>query len=175
MSVEVRLTSVLERHVGAKSVQSDGSTVAELLANLEASYPGFMGLITGDDGKLHRFVNIYLNDEDVRYLGALDTPLKDGDVLSILPALAGGAVNWASKACAYHKGDGVVALPRLSNGARYPVCGGQGAALVAQPAGRCGFFAKAEAGSGMTASNAFAAVFVAEPAGHWRVRLPMKM
>jgi molybdopterin synthase sulfur carrier subunit len=91
MSVEVRVTSVLERHVGAKSVQSDGSTVAELLANLEASYPGFMGLITGDDGKLHRFVNIYLNDEDVRYLGAMDTPLKDGDVLSILPALAGGA------------------------------------------------------------------------------------
>ena len=50
-----------------------------------------MGQITGDDGELHRFVNIYLNDEDIRYLGALDTPLKDGDVLSILPALAGGA------------------------------------------------------------------------------------
>lgn len=91
MSVEVRLTSMLERLVGAKSVQGDGSTVAELLANLEASYPGFMSQITGDDGELHRFVNIYLNDEDIRYLGALDTPVKDGDVLSILPALAGGS------------------------------------------------------------------------------------
>ena len=91
MSVEVRLASVLERHVGAKSVTGEGSTVAELLANLEARYPGFMSQITGEDGELHRFVNIYLNDEDVRYLGGLDTPLKDGDVLSILPALAGGA------------------------------------------------------------------------------------
>lgn len=90
MSVEVRLTSMLERLVGAKSVQGDGSTVAELLANLEASYPGSMSQITGDDGELHRFVNIYLNDEDIRYLDALKTRLRDGDVVSILPALAGG-------------------------------------------------------------------------------------
>lgn len=92
MTVEVRLTSVLERHVGAKSVSGEGSTVAELLADLEAKHPGFMDQITGDDGALHRFVNIYLNDEDIRYLGALDTPVKDGDVLSILPALAGGSL-----------------------------------------------------------------------------------
>ncbi len=90
MSVEVRVTSVLERLVGAKSIAGDGSTVADLLANLEVDYPGFMGQITGDGGELHRFVNIYLNDEDIRYLGALETPVKDGDVLSILPALAGG-------------------------------------------------------------------------------------
>jgi molybdopterin synthase sulfur carrier subunit len=90
MAVEVHITSVLQRLVGAKSVKSEGATVGELLANLDATYPGFMGQITGDDGQLHRFVNIYLNDEDIRYLDALDTPLQDGDVVSILPAVAGG-------------------------------------------------------------------------------------
>ena len=91
MAVEVRVTSILERVVGAKSVVGEGGTVGELLTNLDAAYPGFMDQITGDDGKLHRFVNIYLNDEDIRYLGALETPVQDGDVLSILPAVAGGA------------------------------------------------------------------------------------
>jgi len=91
MAVEVRLTSLLERLVGAKSVTSEGATVGELLANLDAAHPGFKEQITGEDGKLHRFVNIYLNDEDIRYLDALNTPLQDGDVISILPALAGGA------------------------------------------------------------------------------------
>jgi MoaD family protein len=91
MAVEVRVTSLLERVVGAKSVMGEGGTVGELLANLDAAYPGFKDQITGEDGHLHRFVNLYLNDEDIRYLGALDTPLQDGDVLSILPAVAGGA------------------------------------------------------------------------------------
>jgi len=91
MAVEVRVTSLLERVVGAKSVVGEGGTVGELLANLDAAYPGFKNQITGEDGQLHRFVNIYLNDEDIRYLGALDTPIQDGDVLSILPAVAGGA------------------------------------------------------------------------------------
>ena len=91
MAVEVRLTSLLQRLVGAKSVTSEGATVGELLANLDAAHPGFKEQITGEDGKLHRFVNIYLNDEDIRYLDALNTPLQDGDVISILPALAGGA------------------------------------------------------------------------------------
>jgi len=90
MAVEVRVTSTLERLVGAKSVIGEGATVGELLAKLDAAYPGFIDQITGEDGQLHRFVNIYLNDEDIRYLDALDTALQDGDVLSILPALAGG-------------------------------------------------------------------------------------
>jgi MoaD family protein len=90
VSIEVRVTSVLERVVGAKSVQSEGQTVGELLDNMNASYPGFKEQITMDDGSLHRFVNIYINDEDIRFLQALDTPVKEGDVLSILPALAGG-------------------------------------------------------------------------------------
>ena len=91
MTVEVRVTSILERVVGGKSVTGEGATVGELLANLNAAHPGFMDQITTEDGELHRFVNIYLNDEDIRYLGALDTPVQDGDILSILPAVAGGA------------------------------------------------------------------------------------
>ena len=90
MSIEVRVTSVLQRVVGAKTVQSDGQTVGELLDNMNASYPGFKEQITMDDGSLHRFVNIYINDEDIRFLQSLETPVKEGDVLSILPALAGG-------------------------------------------------------------------------------------
>lgn len=90
MSVEVRVTSVLQKMTGgAKSVQAQGSTIGSLLENLDANYPGFKTNVM-QDGKLHRFVNIYLNDEDIRYLGQLETPVQDGDVVSILPALAGG-------------------------------------------------------------------------------------
>jgi sulfur-carrier protein len=91
LSVEVKLTSVLQRVVGAKSVQTEGSTVAELLENMNRQYPGFKDQIITSDGGLHRFVNIYINDEDIRFLQSLDTPVKEGDVLSILPALAGGS------------------------------------------------------------------------------------
>lgn len=91
MAVEVRVTSTLQNLVGAKTVQGEGATVGELLDNLDARYPGFKGQISGEDGQLHRFVNLYLNDEDIRYLQGLDTPVKGGDVVSILPALAGGA------------------------------------------------------------------------------------
>lgn len=90
MSVTVHVTATLRNLVGAKSVDSTGATVDELLKNLESKYPGFKSQISDADGGLHRFVNIYLNDEDIRYLNALDTQLKDGDVVSILPALAGG-------------------------------------------------------------------------------------
>lgn len=91
MAVEVRVTAVLQKMTGgAKSVQTDGSTVSSVLDNLERDYPGFKSSVM-QDGKLHRFVNIYLNDEDIRYLGQLDTPVQSGDVVSILPALAGGA------------------------------------------------------------------------------------
>jgi molybdopterin converting factor small subunit len=85
------VTSVLQRVVGAKSVSGEGNTVAEVLDGMNAQYPGYKEQITQADGSLHRFVNIYINDEDIRYLQALDTPVKEGDVLSILPALAGGS------------------------------------------------------------------------------------
>ncbi len=91
MAIEVNVTSTLQTLVGAKAVQGEGATVGALLADLNAKYPGFKERISGDDGELHRFVNVYVNDEDIRYLDALDTPLSDSDVVSILPALAGGA------------------------------------------------------------------------------------
>jgi len=90
VSVEVRVTSVLQRVVGAKSVEMEGNTIAEVLAHVNDKYPGFKEQITMEDGSLHRFVNIYINDEDIRFLQQLDTPVKSGDVVSILPALAGG-------------------------------------------------------------------------------------
>ncbi len=91
MTVEVRVTANLQKLVGGqRSVQGEGATVRELLDHLEDRYPGFKGqLVT--DGEIHRFVNIYLNDEDIRFLNKLETPLKEGDTLAILPALAGGA------------------------------------------------------------------------------------
>ena len=91
MPVDVRVTATLEKLVGGKSVRAEGGTVGEMLADLEAKHPGFRAQISGEDGQLHRFVNIYLNDEDIRYLAALETPVGEGDVISILPALAGGA------------------------------------------------------------------------------------
>jgi MoaD family protein len=91
VAIEVRVTSVLQRVVGAKSVQSEGNTIAEVLAQINAQHPGFREQITMEDGSLHRFVNIYVNDEDIRYMQSLETPVKEGDVVSILPALAGGA------------------------------------------------------------------------------------
>ena len=84
------MTSILQRIVGTKSVQSEGATVAELLEDVNTRFPGFKEQISMDDGSLHRFVNIYINDEDIRFLQSLETPVQEGDVLSILPALAGG-------------------------------------------------------------------------------------
>ncbi len=91
MAVEVRVTSVLQRVIGSKSVQTEGKTVGEVLDKINAQYPGFREQITMEDGSLHRFVNIYINDEDIRFMQSLDTPVNAGDVVSILPALAGGA------------------------------------------------------------------------------------
>jgi sulfur-carrier protein len=92
MPVEVRVTAVLQKLVGgAKIVPGEGSTVAEVLDGINSEHPGFLNQVTQENGQLHRFVNIYLNDEDIRYLNQLETPVKEGDVLSILPALAGGS------------------------------------------------------------------------------------
>ncbi len=91
MPVDVRLPTVLRSHAGGNaSVQVEGSTVGEVLASLVAAYPGMEGQVLGEDGSVQRFVNLYVNDDDVRYLQALDTPVKEGDEVSILPAVAGG-------------------------------------------------------------------------------------
>jgi sulfur-carrier protein len=91
MAVTVNVTSVIQQAVnGQRAFEAEGRTVGELIENIDGRYPGFAGQLMDRAGELHRFVNIYLNDEDVRYLGGKETPLKDGDVVSILPALAGG-------------------------------------------------------------------------------------
>jgi MoaD family protein len=89
MAVDVKVTSVLQKITGAKVVRGEGGTVADLLTDLDNKYPGFKNQIM-QEGSLHRFVNIYLNDEDIRYLDQLNTRVKEGDTISILPALAGG-------------------------------------------------------------------------------------
>ena len=91
MAVEVRLPTVLRSHAGGASVVTlDGSTIGEVLGKLVAEYPGLTGQVVQADGSLHKFVNIYVNDDDVRYLDGLETPVPDGAEISILPAVAGG-------------------------------------------------------------------------------------
>ena len=88
---EVRLPTLLRAAAdGAASVTAEGSTVGELFADLTTTYPGLAGQLVGDDGALHKFVNVYVNDDDIRYLEQLATPVTDRDVVSILPAVAGG-------------------------------------------------------------------------------------
>ena len=90
-TIEVRVPQILRKHTGgAKTLKASGRTVREVLEDLDRKHPGFRERILEDGDRLHRFVNIYVNDEDVRFIQALDTPLKDGDVLSIFPAVAGG-------------------------------------------------------------------------------------
>jgi sulfur-carrier protein len=92
MAIEVRVPTVLRQHTdGEKKVHADGGTLAELIADLDVQHPGLGGRLVDEGGQLHRFVNVYVNDEDARFLGGLETPLEDGDVVSILPAVAGGA------------------------------------------------------------------------------------
>ncbi|MGQ0824453.1 MAG: ubiquitin-like small modifier protein 1 [Actinomycetota bacterium] len=92
MSVEVKLPTVLRAHVdGQTSVAVEGATVGQVFRALVDRYPALRENLLGDDGDLHKFVNVYKDDDDIRYLDGLDTKLADGDVLSILPAVAGGA------------------------------------------------------------------------------------
>ena len=91
MAVEVKLPTLLRGHAGgASSVTAEGTTVGEVFADLTARFPGMADNLVDEDGKLHKFVNVYRNDDDIRYLDSLDTKIADGDVISILPAVAGG-------------------------------------------------------------------------------------
>ena len=76
---------------GERVVTAEGTTLRELIHHVEGRHPGFAGQLLDADGSQRRFVNIYVNDEDVRYLQGLETPVEEGDVVSILPAVAGGA------------------------------------------------------------------------------------
>jgi molybdopterin synthase sulfur carrier subunit len=91
MAIEVRIPTILRTHPGGnKTVEGTGDTRGALIDDLDAQHSGLKGRLVTEEGKLHRFVNVYVNDEDVRFTGALDTALKDGDSVTILPAVAGG-------------------------------------------------------------------------------------
>jgi MoaD family protein len=92
MAVEVRVPTILRKYTnGEKKVEAEGGTIRDVLTDLDARYPGIAGQLFTEDGGLHRFVNVYLNDEDIRFLGSLDAGVGADDVVAILPAVAGGA------------------------------------------------------------------------------------
>ena len=92
MAVEIKIPTVLRVHTdGASTVAVEGSTVGDVFTALIDRYPGVRGNLLDDAGGLHKFVNVYKDDDDIRYLDGLATAVKDGDVLTILPAVAGGA------------------------------------------------------------------------------------
>lgn len=92
MAIEVRIPTILRTHTGgAKEVHAEGATLAEVIDDLEAHYPGLKTRLVDESG-LRRFVNVYVNDEDVRFMGGLDTPVSDGDSVTVLPAVAGGGL-----------------------------------------------------------------------------------
>ena len=90
MAIEVRVPTILRTYTGGeKAVQGQGETLAELIDDVDASNPGVKDRLVDESG-LRRFINVYVNDEDVRFTGGLDTKLSDGDTVVILPAVAGG-------------------------------------------------------------------------------------
>jgi molybdopterin converting factor small subunit len=92
MAVTVRVPTILRSLTGGQAeVPVDGAaTLAELLDKLDADHPGIRGRVLDDDGKLRRFVNVYVGEEDVRFAGGLESPTPDGSTVSIIPAVAGG-------------------------------------------------------------------------------------
>lgn len=94
MAIEVRVPAVLRKHVeDRRTLDGEPGALRELLKDLANRYPGLGQEVFTEGGQLHRFINVYVNDEDVRYLEGLDTKISEGDVVSILPAVAGGAPN----------------------------------------------------------------------------------
>ena len=90
MAIEVRIPTILRTYTdGEKAVPGEGASLAELIDNLDSSHPGLKDRLI-ESGDLRRFVNVYVNDEDVRFTGGLETSLSDGDQVTVLPAVAGG-------------------------------------------------------------------------------------
>jgi sulfur-carrier protein len=91
VAVEVRIPTVFRKFTdGESSVELEPGTIADLVEQLERQYPGMRGQLLTEDGELHRFVNVYVNDEDARYLEKLETNVSEGDTVSLLPSVAGG-------------------------------------------------------------------------------------
>lgn len=92
MAIEVRVPTVLRQHTaGEAKVEASGATLREVIDDLEARYGGIKERLVSAEGDLHRFINLYVNDEDVRFLSGIETPVEDGDTVAILPAVAGGS------------------------------------------------------------------------------------
>ena len=99
MSITVKVPTIFRAQTrGSPSVEASGRTLRDLLDDLDVRYPGLKYRIVDDEGELHRFVNLYVNDEDVRYLASLDTTVQEGDTVSILPAVAGGMATYGVNA-----------------------------------------------------------------------------
>jgi molybdopterin converting factor small subunit len=91
MSVTVRIPTILRSLTGgAAEVEADGATLSDVLTAVDAAHPGVAGRVLDEGGKIRRFVNVYVGDEDVRFASGLDTPTPDGVTVSIIPAVAGG-------------------------------------------------------------------------------------
>lgn len=91
MPVEVRLPTVLRQHAaGQSSVKANGATIGEVFEDLTRQFPLLAGQVVTEDGALHKFVNVYRNDDDVRFLDSMATTVGESDVITILPAVAGG-------------------------------------------------------------------------------------
>jgi len=91
MPIQVRIPTPLRKLTGgAESVSASGGTIAAIVDDLERRHPGLRDRICDDAGKVRRFVNVYVNGDDIRFLNSLDTPVKEGDEISIVPAIAGG-------------------------------------------------------------------------------------
>ncbi|GAA3124860.1 ubiquitin-like small modifier protein 1 [Kribbella aluminosa] len=91
MSVSVRVPTILRPYTkGVSEVSAEGSTLTEVLDSLDTSYPGIKGRVLDESGELRRFVNVYVDDDDVRFAEGLQTSIKDGGQVSIIPAVAGG-------------------------------------------------------------------------------------
>ncbi len=91
MSIIVRIPTPLQKLTRDQTeVEADGATVKELIEDLEKNFPGIKDRVCDENGQVRRFVNIYVNEEDIRFLEKDETPLQDGDQVSIIPAIAGG-------------------------------------------------------------------------------------
>ena len=91
MAINVRIPTPLRKFTGGKEqVEAEGSNISEIISNLETTCPGIKEKLYDDKGAIRKFLNIYLNDEDIRFMESLETSVKDGDTIALIPAIAGG-------------------------------------------------------------------------------------